>query len=436
MHEPLDRRTFLAATSASLAGAAFAQDASPELPTLTHGPFRCDGGKEVFHVWARASKPGEYVLHVDDPWELNPQHFQQAAHATEDNDLTLRWVIGAERAHVLYDICVKYGGRIISCVQWAPRGQEWTQSSWAVAFASCADERKFAEQPAWTRMSEARHDLLVLLGDTPYIDTTNLTVQRERYRAFYAQPQFAQLAQRVPFVGTWDDHDYAGNDRFGAVEGRESSRRAFLEYHGPGEWGENGQGIYTRRRIGPIEVFLLDTRWFADTEPSTFDAAKKTLLGAAQWGWLQKGLEASDAPFKVLACGMIWNDAVRPMKRDYWGAWPHEREGLFRWLGEKKIAGVVLVSGDIHRTRAIQHATKDVVGYDIVELTTSPLANSVIEAANAQHPGLLFDVGVEQSYLALSANTEGSARLLAGFYDHTGKKLFELERLAATLSRR
>lgn len=445
MHEPLDRRSLLAGASASIAGAAFAQDEKSELPKLTHGPFltELDDDASTASFWARASAPGEYELSFDGSFfDLPP--VRASATARTEEDLTLRWRVSwpfdrkphTQPAYTPWYTRLDVTTRGHVAFSQAP-GIDDTFDAEAkrVVFGSCADDRKFREQLVWTRMREPKPNLVVLLGDTPYIDTTDLTVQRARYREFYEQPQFAQLAQRVPFVGTWDDHDYAGNDRFGAVEGRQNSRRAFLEYHGPGEWGENGQGIYTRRRIGPIEVFLLDTRWFADTEPSTFDAAKKTLLGAAQWKWLQKGLEASDAPFKVLACGMIWNDAVRPLKRDYWGAWPHEREGLFRWLGEKNISGVVLVSGDIHRTRAIRHATVDVVGYDIVELITSPLANSVIEAANAQHPGLLFDVGVEQSYLSLSANTEGTARLVAGFYDHTGKKLFELERLAATLSR-
>lgn len=445
MHEPLDRRSFLAATGASLAGAAFAQDAKPELPHLTHGPFRADTGVRSFDLWARVLQPGEYVLTLQEPRRNNAAKSRSAtAHATADNDLTLRWTIEGldvdardESGDAEYFVRINFNGQVVCSERdWLPNPPVPERTSGSIAFGSCADERKFSEQPVWRHMRERKPNLVVLLGDTPYIDSTDLGVRRERYRAFYSQPQFAELARKAPIVATWDDHDYATNDRFGDFEGRDDARRAFLEYHGPGEWGENSQGIYTRRRVGPIEVFLLDTRWFADTEPSPLDASKKTLLGAAQWKWLQRGLEASDAPFKVLASGMIWNEAVRPLKRDHWGHWPHERDGIFRWLGEKNISGVVLVGGDIHRTRVVQHATKSVVGYDIVELITSPLANSVIDAANAPHPGLLFDAGVEQSCLWLSAAAAATSKLDAVFMDGSGNKLFGLERLAVTLSRR
>jgi alkaline phosphatase D len=436
------RREFMAATGAALSSAALSQEASPaDTPRLTHGPFRADTGELRFDVWARASAAGEYVLEVLDPWpETGGDRHREIALATEENDLTLHWSVPALRGEVgAYAWSIEYGGKLIS----------WSAETWyalapsprnlasTIVFGSCADEGKFADQPVWDRMRELNPSLVVLLGDTPYIDSTDLETQRARYRAFYSQPQLAALLRETPFAGTWDDHDYACDNCFGAVEGRESSRRAFLEYHGPGEWGIDGQGIFTKRRVGPIEVFLLDTRWFADTEPSEFDAARKTLLGAAQWRWLRDGLAASTTPFKVLACGMVWNDAVRPGKRDFWGTWPHEREALFRFIGEAKIGGVVLASGDIHRTRVVEHATKDLAGYDILELITSPVANTVIEAASAPHPGLLFDAGVEQTFLALSTRPEaGSTVLRAEFRDGAGKVLHSLERYAFSLQAR
>ena len=62
---------------------------------------------------------------------------------------------------------------------------------------------------------------------------------------------------------------------------------------------------------------------------------------------------------------MIWNGAVRPNKPDHWEAYAHERDALFRFLGENDIEGVVLVGGDIHRTRVVRHATEASVGTGI-----------------------------------------------------------------------
>src|SRR5258705_10524640 len=41
-------------------------------------------------------------------------------------------------------------------------------------------------------------------------------------------------------------------------------------------------------------------------------------LGEAQWTWLQAGLKRSTAPFKLLACGVIWDDKENH-SHDHWG---------------------------------------------------------------------------------------------------------------------
>ena len=66
-----------------------------------------------------------------------------------------------------------------------------------------------------------------LLGDTPYIDTTDLKVQRRRYREFSAEvPAFADLVAHTPVYGTWDDHDFGRNDTDGNLEGKANSRQS------------------------------------------------------------------------------------------------------------------------------------------------------------------------------------------------------------------
>jgi len=182
-------------------------------------------------------------------------------------------------------------------------------------------------------------------------------------------------------------------------------------------------------------VFVLDTRWFADTEPCPFDAERRSLLGKRQLGWLQRSLLESKAPFKVLACGMVWNGAVRPGKRDCWGNWLHERDGLLRWLGERRIAGIVLVGGDLHVTRLIRHATKALCGYDVPECITSPLAQEVIPANAGAIDGVLFDAAVPSTFLLLEGEVLPTGpRLLARFVDSKGEDLHVHEFPLAELS--
>lgn len=403
-----------------------AADAPAVKPSLTHGPFMGAVDAHEMHVWARASAPGTYELVVTglDRAEAGRSTDQ----ATAENDHTLHWHVSGLAPAALYHYRVLLGGSEVAASDFAPlrtsSGDDANRAT--LVFGSCCDERRFPEQPVWTEIARQGADAIVLLGDTPYIDSSDLEDQRERYRAFFAFAPLRAARIGAPLYATWDDHDFAFNDAFGAIAGRGAARRAFLENHALGAVGAGDQGIFTRFRRGPIEVFLLDTRWFADAEPSTFDPSRRSLLGAAQWRWLEAGLAASTARFKILACGMVWNGAVRPGKRDCWGRWPHELEGLFAFIGRERIGGVALVGGDVHRARVIVHPVSALAGYDVPEFITSPLAASVIPANDVDVPGLVFDAGVPGNFLVLEGELfEGGAQLVARILDGTGAALFE-----------
>ena len=97
------------------------------------------------------------------------------------------------------------------------------------------------------------------------------------------------------------------------LKAKQTAAKAFSEYRPNPSVGENEQGIYTKFKSGPVEVFLLDARWFARTEVSKHNGIP-TLLGEQQWAWLEKSLKDSTAPYKVLACGMIFNGCDSPGK--------------------------------------------------------------------------------------------------------------------------
>ncbi len=302
-----------------------------------------------------------------------------------------------------------------------------------IALGSCSKEDEGTAR-AWERIEAVAPDALVLLGDTPYIDSTDLQVQRRRYVEFLAQPGLAHLVAHTPLYAVWDDHDIGANDTDGNLAGKENSRRAFIEHHANPSYGDGRHGVYTSFRRGPLEVFLLDTRYFANTEPSPADPRERTLLGREQWDWLTGRLAASTAPFKVLACGMIWNGAVRFLKTDHWETWRHERDALFAVIGDLQIGGVVLVGGDVHRSRVIRHASSDLAGYDLVEFITSPLHAEVMAAAGAPHPGLVADMAEPHTILFLTADTTVTpARLEARFMNASGATLFEMTLAAREL---
>ncbi len=399
------------------------------LAKLTQGPLRGASDSTSMDFWARASLPGEYTLDLCTHDELSDVFpTPQVSTATAENDLTLHWRIEGLKAGKDYlGIRIRHSGTEVwvdhAAVFRTSAGDSSPKAS--LIFGSCCEEKTRPLQPIWNAIQLCAPDAVVLLGDTPYIESTDLEVQRKSYREFFEFEALRSTLYRTACYFTWDDHDYAWNDQFGLVKGRENSRRAFLEYHASQQLGVGDEGIFQSFRRGPVEVFLLDTRWFADIEESLLAPGKRSLLGAKQIAWLQQGLAASTAEFKLLACGMVWNDAVRPNKKDCFGNWLDERDALLRWIGEKKISGVVLVGGDIHRSRVILHPFKALAGYDVPELISSPLAQSVIEAAKVDAPGLLFDVGAAASFLLVAASRENSgAQLRAHIVDGAGKELF------------
>lgn len=397
-------------------------------PSLTHGPFVGHVTPTTAKVWARCNNLGLHLCKLEDT-ETGNREIAQAI-VTEENNRCVIWDFKNLVPNHTYRYLIEHDGLVLAegdAYQLNTAPSEETTSKVTIAFGSCARE-DVGTASTWSRLVRLQPDAMVLLGDTPYIDTTDLDVQRRRYREFAAQPAMAELFRSTPMYDTWDDHDFGKNDTDGRLPGKELSRRAFIEYHANPSYGNGQEGIYTSFRFGGIEVFLLDARYFAGVEVSSVDKNQRTLLGKDQWKWLKKSLKASTAPFKVLATGMIWNGAVRPGKQDHWMTYPLEREKLFRFLGQESITGVVLVGGDIHRTRVVRHATSDVVGYDLTELITSPMHDGIIETANAPHPGLLFDAGEPHTFLLLTVDTQRIPyRLECQFQNAAGDIMHELQ---------
>lgn len=407
-----------------------------QAPVLTHGPFRGPVDDRSMHVWARADRAGDFTLQLTNV--VDGSVVTAAAAASAAHDFTLHFAVAGLPPASAFTARIQSGGQQLytSAAGAFITALPDDAAAACIAFGSCAHDKKFPEQPIWPRILTHAPQALVLLGDTPYIDLGTVEARRQRYREFFALPAIAATLGAIPTVSTWDDHDYALNDQFGAMPSAATARSVFVDYHAHAGYGEHGRGVYTRFRQGPIEVFVLDTRSFADGDGSLLAPGERTLLGRAQTAWLQRSLTASTAPCKVLACGMVWNDGVRPGKLDCWGNWLPERDGLFRWLGEHRIDGVVLVGGDVHRSRVIVHPTRDLAGYDIPEFVTSPLAQDVIEANAVPVRGLEFDGGEPSSCLLLTAQAgaDGVA-VRATFVAGDGREFHRREFAAGALVR-
>lgn len=262
----------------------------------------------------------------------------------------------------------------------------------------------------WAAMADLNPDLFLALGDTPYADGMLWTEDdlwneaRERfeavgndenrqllealgeqyrrraaealplaYESFRETKKFEHLARKSFWVATWDDHDTGmdNGDRENPV--LEQAREVFKAFTPNPVFGADGEGVYWVQQWGDVEIFLLDDQsWRTPTTAARAHPETATLLGVGQLDWLIDRLAASKAVFKILVSGSPFNDNSR--KSDAWVTYPNERERLMDAIARNRVDGVVLLSGDVHRSELFRLPwLKDRGGYALYELVASPL---------------------------------------------------------------
>jgi len=415
---------------------------------ITHGPLLGELDDRGMQVWVRLDgEPGDQVaLEVLDAQGAALAQRLEASAAERRTPRTLVWSVRdlVPGSMHRYRITGVAGGPSRS-----PDGFDGTirmraadAPSATLAIGSCADEKE-GTQALLKRIASLHPDAVAFIGDTPYIDTTDLARQRKRYGEFFSQPGMAEWLSSTPLAAVWDDHDFGLNDTDGRLKGKERSLQAFREWHANASFGTGTEGVYHRLRLGPMEVFMLDTRWFARTarcappeaaDPvvdGSADAATSagwTLLGREQWAWLQDGLRASTAPIKLIVSSMVFNSSVRPLKTDYWGMYPEEYARLMRMVRDVP-GGVVLVSGDVHTSRLLLHPTQASAGRDLWEVVSSPMHAGVHDSSLWSRSDWVKEHFPHPNMMALfTARQEGGvATLGVRFVDKDGAVFMDRE---------
>lgn len=239
--------------------------------------------------------------------------------------------------------------------------------------------------PILDTMSEEVPDLILFLGDNVYADTEDMSEMRACYDRLGENRAFANLRSRFPIMATWDDHDYGVNDGGVDYPQREASRQEFLRFWQVPKASpvRSRDGIYDAAIFGPegkrVQLILLDTRSFRSSlargekqrigGPYIPDEdTNKTLLGAAQWAWLEKELR-KPAELRVI-CSSI-QCIPEAQGQETWSNLPLERTRLFKLIESTRAEGVVLLSGDRHWAELSRLATD--VPYPLCEMTSSSL---------------------------------------------------------------
>jgi len=170
----------------------------------------------------------------------------------------------------------------------------------------------------------------------------------------------------MPLIATWDDHDYGENDSGKEYVLRDESKRLFLEFFREPEGTQRWKrpGIYTSYVFAGkdrrVQIIVLDTRsfrdplaknprqggerwWKNDYHPDP--NPDKTLLGKAQWEWLEAELK-QPADVRIIASSIQFGHEYNGYES--WTNLPLEQAKLLDMLRRTKANGVVFISGDVH----------------------------------------------------------------------------------------
>ena len=214
-----------------------------------------------------------------------------------------------------------------------------------IAFGSCNDVKK--PQVLWDQIARLEPTAFVWLGDIVYADTQDIAVMRRYYDELKALPAYAALAQKTQIVGTWDDHDYGGDDAGKEYPQRVESQQALLDFlNEPADSPRRTRaGVYTSVDFGSdpyrVRVILLDTRYHREQPGPAAD-----ILGAEQWSWLRTQLEGSTAAVHILASSI----QVVPEQHGFekWSNFPSAKARLLALIDELSPRNLIVISGDRH----------------------------------------------------------------------------------------
>ena len=116
----------------------------------------------------------------------------------------------------------------------------------------------------YDRIAAKKPDYMFWLGDNIYLRNGDWRAKESvlaRYTQSRQRPELNRLLRTGHHVAIWDDHDFGPNDSHSGWGGQDYTLEAFNLF-----WGNpksiDSAGIFTNYRIGDVELFLTDCRFF------------------------------------------------------------------------------------------------------------------------------------------------------------------------------
>jgi alkaline phosphatase D len=289
-----------------------------------------------------------------------------------------------------------------------------SQDSFTIAFGSC--NKHTVKNKLWDDILAARPDVWIWGGDIIYADTDKASEIARMFNVQKEIPGYKTLCEQVQVIGTWDDHDYGLND--GGVEfvSKAASQQVFLDFMDvPSDSSRRKrEGVYASYTYdlpkGSVKILVLDTRYFRSALTPAADKKKRyqpgtygegTVLGEAQWTWLEEELQTSKADFNILVSSIQFLSNQHGFET--WGNFPHEVDKLNGIIKESGAKGVIILSGDRHISEFSEIIVPG-LSYPLIDFTSSGLTHVYSSYSGEPNPYRIGEVISKKSFGLLKLN--------------------------------
>jgi len=369
------------------------------VPGDTGGLFNCgvasgDPLPTAVILWTRAAPPpAEQTpgLSLMVAWEVatDVAFTRIVANGASTTNLARDWTVKVDATGLTAGTTYYYRFRAQS--QTSPVGRTRTAPVGATArlrFAvvSCSN-RAFGWFHSYRKIARrADLDAVIHLGDyiyeygdgeyggarrlDPPTEIRSLDDYRRRYRCYRRDPDLRALHQQHAMIAVWDDHEFADNARQNGspkhttmTEGewrvrRQAAEQAYAEYM-PIRDQMDGRIFRTLRYGDLMDLVMLDTRIWGRAEQGTWgtpvlDQADRQLLGMDQEMFVREQLTRSTARWRVIGQQVMMSTPPTVLPNsDGWEGYRWARERFFSILRDMTVRDVVVLTGDIHSSWAI-----------------------------------------------------------------------------------
>lgn len=415
-------------------------------PLLSSGPMLGYSEMTEVQLWVQTTKPAKvqfrYRPLAGGEWKMTPV-FQ----TTEAGDLIAKPIVGGLPFGTKFEYELWINGKKVERNyrtefqtqphwRWAKNPPEPPQFTIAVGSCSYFNDPPFdrpgkpygGDYEIYKPLTAAKPDLMLWIGDALYyreMDWLTPTAMRARWRKDRAFPELQPFLASTHHYATWDDHDYGPNDSDRSFRLRDAALNIFDDYFPAIVRGtRETPGCFFRFEWGDVEFFMLDDR-FHRSPNNTPEGPDKVMFGKPQIQWLKDSLLNSSATFKIIVGG---NQMLNPVAfYESFSNYKTEQKDLLDFIAQRRIPGIVFLSGDRHWTELIKVQWPG-AGYAFYDYTTSPLGSGASggnrEDDNpARVPGT--HVKGQRNYALIKVEGKWGERVLVlGAYDKDGKTLW------------